>query len=247
MKRFMAKLEYDGTNYSGFQIQPNVITIQEVIERSLSRLLNHPVKVVASGRTDTAVSARGQVIHFDSDTTIPAGKIPYALESLLPLDISMTNCMEVDSNFHARYSVKCKTYSYTTYISKLNRPLHSRCYQYPYSIDINKIKKAAEGLIGTHDFKAFMATGSSVQGTIRQITDINITAKAEILCIEVTGNGFLYNMVRIIVGTLLDIGRGHLPPSVITAMLASGDRRLGGHTAHAIGLCLEKVEYNCLD
>ena len=244
MNRFMATIEYDGRRYAGYQIQNNALTIQEVLERALSRLFNHEIKIVASGRTDTGVSARGQIIHFDSDTTIPADRIPYALEQFLPNDISMTSCKTAPADFHARYCAKSKTYSYHVYVSKIKKPLYDRHYQYPFSINISDMKTAAKALEGTHDFRAFMSSGSSVIGTIRTIENLTIHSNGEVLCIEVTGSGFLYNMVRIIVGTLLDIGRGHLPIHTISDMIKHCDRSLGGLTAPAIGLCLERVVYS---
>ena len=244
MSRFYAVVEYDGANYNGFQIQNNGITIQEVLEKSLSTLLGEPIKVVASGRTDSEVSARGQVIHFDSNTTIPAEKVPFAIERLLPKDISITSCKVVSSDFHARYSAKRKTYSYTVYFSKVNRPLYDKAYRFPYDIDRELLKEACSKLIGEHDFRAFMATGSSIKGTIRTIYDIRIKEGKDMLKIYIEGNGFLYNMVRIIVGTTLDIARGRLPLDTIDNMLKNGDRAIGGHTAPAHALCLECVKYN---
>ena len=243
MNRYMATIEYDGKKYAGYQIQNNALTIQEVLERALTSLFKSSMKVVASGRTDTGVSARGQIIHFDASTTIPANKIPYALERLLPDDISMTTCEIVSSDFHARYSAKSKTYSYSIYMSNIKKPLYNRHYQYPYAINIDDIIHASKALEGTHDFRAFMASGSLVKGTVREVEQIKITTSGELLTFEITGNGFLYNMVRIIVGTLLDIGRGHLKADAITNMLDTCDRSLGGHTAPAIGLCLERVVY----
>lgn len=244
MNRYMATIEYDGKMYAGYQIQNNALTIQEVLERALLGLFNKNIKVIASGRTDTGVSARGQVIHFDAETTIPADKIPFALENLLPNDISMTACEIAPSDFHARYSAKSKTYSYSIYLSKLNKPLFNRHYQYPYPINIEHIILASKALEGTHDFRAFMASGSLVKGTVRTIEKININSSDELLTIDITGNGFLYNMVRIIVGTLLDIGRGHLKTDTIANMINTCERSIGGHTAPAIGLCLERVIYS---
>ena len=239
----MATIEYDGKAYAGYQIQNNALTIQEVLERALSTLFTNPTKIVASGRTDTGVSAKGQIIHFDADTTIPAERIPLALEHILPMDIAMTDCKIAASDFHARYSAKSKTYSYKIYLSKVNKPLYNRFYQYPYPIKINLMQNAICALEGTHDFRAFMASGSSVTDTVRTIDRAVMQIDEDIITIKVTGNGFLYNMVRIIVGTLLDIGRGHLQPNAICDMIATGDRSHGGHTAPAIGLCLDTVYY----
>lgn len=243
MQRYKATIEYDGANYAGFQVQPNGLSIQEVLENALSELFHSPTKVVASGRTDAGVCARGQVIHFDSDTTIPAGKIPLAIIKLLPSDIAMLECEQVDSHFHARYGAKRKTYSYSICVSKVKRPLYPKCYIYPYSVDMAKLKQSASQLVGTHDFGSFMAAGSSIKTTVRTIYDIDIIKDGDLIKLNITGNGFLYNMVRIIVGTLLDINRGRLPEDTIAKMLETGDRKLGGHTAPSVGLCLESVIY----
>lgn len=241
--RFKATIEYDGKNYSGWQIQDNAVTVQETLEKALSTLFESETKIVASGRTDTGVSARGQVVHFDSETTIPADKIPFALERYLPIDISMLDCEAISDDFHARYSAKSKTYSYSFYINKLNKPLYNRSYCYPYEIDIDLMRKCANQLVGEHNFAAFMATGSDIKTTVREIYSIDIEKNGELYLLNITGNGFLYNMVRIIVGTLLDIARGRLDKNTIINMLETGKRELGGHTAPAHGLCLEKVYY----
>lgn len=244
MNRYKCTIEYDGSSYAGFQVQPNAVSIQQVLEQALSTLFGIQTKVTASGRTDSGVSAKGQVIHFDAQTQIEASKIPFALKTLLPSDIAVTRCEIVDNNFHARFSAKAKTYSYKIMFTKINRPLYKKYYQYPYAVDFKLLEQALSKLKGRHDFKAFMASGSDIINFERDIYDISLK-QIEDNCyqISITANGFLYNMVRIIVGLCLDIARGKIPLENIDKMFASGDRSLGGHTAPPEPLTLEKVFY----
>lgn len=244
MKRYKCLVEYDGQNYSGFQVQPNAITIQEIIEKALSTLFKTDTKITASGRTDSGVSARGQVIHFDANTDIKDEKIPYALQNLLPDDISILYCKEVSKDFHARFSAIAKTYSYKICLTNINRPLYKKYYQYPFKIDIALLKAALEKLKGKHNFKAFMSSGSDVIDFERDILAIDLVNLNEnCFEIKITANGFLYNMVRIIIGTVLDIARGKLDILCIDKMFETGDRKFGGHTAPPEPLTLEKVFY----
>ena len=174
MKRYKCLVEYDGQNYSGFQVQPNAITIQEIIEKALSTLFKTDTKITASGRTDSGVSARGQVIHFDANTDIKDEKIPYAIQNLLPDDISILYCKEVSKDFHARFSAIAKTYSYKICLTNINRPLYKKYYQYPFKIDIALLKAALEKLKGKHNFKAFMSSGSDVIDFERDILAIDL-------------------------------------------------------------------------
>lgn len=244
MKRYKCLMEYDGQNYAGFQIQPNAVTIQQITETALSSLFGKETKITASGRTDSGVSARGQVIHFDTDSDIPADKIPFAVKTLLPDDISILSCTEVDNLFHARFSAKAKTYCYKICLTKVNRPLYKKYYQYPFNINLQLLEEALNHLKGTYNFKAFMAAGSDISNFERTIYDIKLVKENnDCYSIKITANGFLYNMVRIIVGTVLDIARGKLTIQNIDKMLESGDRNFGGHTAPAEPLCLEEVFY----
>lgn len=244
MKKYKCKLQYDGENYAGFQIQPNANTVQAEVEKALSTLFKAEIKIVASGRTDSGVSAKGQIIHFECDTEIAADKIPFALQTLLPSDISILNCEIAPNDFHARYSAKAKTYSYKICFTQLNLPLYKKYYQYPFNVDINLLKKALDKLCGTHNFKAFMASGSTICNFEREIYNITLNNLEENCYeIQITANGFLYNMVRIIVGSVLDIARGKLPIENIDKMFETGDRSYGGHTAPPEPLILEEVFY----
>ncbi len=244
MARYKCIMEYDGENYAGFQIQPNALTVQECTEKALSDLFGVATKITASGRTDSGVSARGQVIHFDSDTEIAEDKIPFALKSFLPNDIAIISCAKVNDEFHARFSAKAKTYSYQICITKINRPLYKKHYQYPYNIDLDLLNAALLKIKGKHNFKAFMSSGSDISNFEREIYDIELIKTAnDCFKIKITANGFLYNMVRIIVGTALDIARGKIDIANLDKMFESGDRNLCGHTAPPEPLTLEEVFY----
>ena len=244
MARYKCIMEYDGENYAGFQIQPNALTVQECTEKALSDLFGVATKITASGRTDSGVSARGQVIHFDSDTEIAEDKIPFALKSFLPNDIAVISCVKVNDEFHARFSAKAKNYSYQICITKINRPLYKKHYQYPYNIDLDLLNAALLKIKGKHNFKAFMSSGSDISNFEREIYDIELIKTAnDCFTIKITANGFLYNMVRIIVGTALDIARGKIDIANLDKMFESGDRNLGGHTAPPEPLTLEEVFY----
>lgn len=245
MARIKATIQYCGCNYSGFQVQPNAVTVQEVLESALSRVYNSRINVTASGRTDSGVHALGQVIHFDApSSSLPCDKLPFAVAQYLPNDVSIIEAAEVDSEFHARYSCKSKTYKYRLICSEYNLPLeYGRAWICAYQIDVDKMKKAAKYFVGEHDFKAFMASGSNVQSTIRHITKLDICEYDNCIEIVVSANGFLYNMVRIIVGTLVDVGRGRIDVSDIDDIILSGERAKAGKTAPPDGLYLVSAEY----
>jgi tRNA pseudouridine38-40 synthase len=242
--RFRITIEYSGKNYNGWQRQENGIGVQQVIEDTLSELTGEKIVITGSGRTDTGVHAAGQVAHFDSDTKIPPEKLVFAMNALLPDDVKLTRCEIVDENFHAQYSAKRKTYRYQTYISRIPSPLKDDYYaQVIPPVDIEKVRRAAKKLVGVHDFKAFCSSSVQKKSTVREIYSLKVIHEGDILAFEVEGNGFLYNMVRIIVGTLIYIGRGKLAENTIDEMLATGIRKLGGKTFPAKGLCLIHVEY----
>lgn len=244
MRRIKATVEYDGRNYCGFQIQPNGITVQEVIETALKNLTGEVIKVVCSGRTDSGVHAVGQVIHFDTDTAIPTQSIPLALTPYLPKDIALIECTDVSPLFHARYSAVNKTYIYKVCLSKINRPLmRGRYYIVKYDVDIESMLNAAKSLQGEHDFAGFMSSGSSVENTVRNLYRLNLDIANDIITFELTANGFLYNMVRIIVGTLIDVGRGRISVEDVIEARDKADRAYSGHTAPPDGLYLMSVNY----
>ena len=243
MRNLKITVQYDGTKYCGWQKQPNSPGIQGEIEYAIYEITKEKVNITGSGRTDAGVHALGQVANFKTNSNIPASRIPDALNAKLPKDISIIDCEEVDEDFHSRYSAKGKIYRYLIYNKPYRSPLYKdTSYHIRYDLDIDKMRSEAKSLLGTHDFKGFMSSGSSVKDTVRTIYDISITEKEDLIVLEVEGNGFLYNMVRIIVGTLVDIGRGRITKSM-EEIIASGNRGESGHTAPAQGLFLKKVHY----
>lgn len=247
--KFKMTVEYDGTNYVGWQIQKNGMSVQEKLENAMEKLFKTHISTTASGRTDSGVHAKGQVVSFFAETTIPADKIPFALNNLLPIDISAVGCEMVDDDFNARFSAKRKTYVYKVYTSSIPHPMleryHTRIVQ---KLDFEEMVKAAKFITGKHDFKCFQAVGSVVNSTVREIYDLTVTKKidcgTEIFEFSVTGNGFLYNMVRIIAGTLVYVGLHKIKSSDIEKIIKTKDRKHAGKTLGPNGLCLMSVEYD---
>ena len=251
MRNVKIKIEYDGTNYSGWQIQgkvgkdtPTKKTLQQEIQDVLSRILQEDIKITGSGRTDAGVHASCQIANFKTNSKMPARTIQRALNSLLPEDIVALSVHDAEANFHSRFDAVYKIYSYRI----LNRP-HASAFdrQYyhhiPYKLDSRLMASAAKALIGKKDFKSFQAKDKKERNSIRQIKSITVKRKGYFITINIQANGFLYNMARNIVGTLIEIGRGKIPPESIKAILLAKDRTKAGPTAPAKGLCLVKVGY----
>lgn len=244
MKNVKLVIEYDGTLYSGWQKQKNALTIQEVIERVLYSVTGEKINILGSSRTDAGVHARGFVGNFFTSSNIPSEKFKDVLNGRLPNDIVIQESKEVAMDFHSRYCSKGKTYSYTV----LNRPQRSaigRNYSFYYrkKLDIDAIKEAMPLIIGTHDFSAFKSTGGSAKTDIRTISNFEIATKNDYLIFYITGNGFLYNMVRIIMGTIIQVGLGKIESQSVKDIILSKDRNMAGPCLPANGLCLEKVYY----
>ena len=243
MRNIKITIQYNGKNYCGWQKQNNSPGIQGTIEKAIFDITREEVKLTGSGRTDAGVHALGQVANFKINSQIPVDRIPNALNAKLPKDISIVKAEEVDEDFHSRYSAKKKTYRYQIYNSPYRSPIYADIsYPVKYDLDIDKMKKEAKSLIGTYDFKGFMSSGSSVTDTVRTIYNIEVSKSEDLIIIEIEGNGFLYNMVRIIAGTLVDIGRGRIAEKMST-IIESKSRSMAGHTAPAHGLFLKKVDY----
>jgi tRNA pseudouridine38-40 synthase len=245
MQRYKCIILYDGTNFSGYQVQPNKRTVQSEFEAALAKLhKGKEVKVFASGRTDAGVHAKGQVIHFDSPLSIPESRWPAALNSVLPSDIAVLSVECVSGTFHSRFNAIGKEYRYFLYLSAKRDPFkRNYAYQCPYSLDLEAMKAAAQHLLGTHDFTSFCSAKTEMEDKVRTIKEIHFSMEGELLTLQFVGNGFLYNMVRILVGTLLEIGSGERKPEDVPELLAKKDRRLTGKTAPAHGLYLWKVFY----
>ncbi len=238
-------ISYDGTEYSGWQVQPGKDTVQSRLEQAVYEVTGEKVRVTGSGRTDAGVHAKGQVAHFVTNTTTTTPENFYrALNAHLPFDIRVINSERVDDNFQACRSAKKKTYSYSAYLSRVEKPLKERyAVRFDHRLDVEKIVKASELFVGEHDFKGFCASRSGAKTSVRKIYSFEIKRDGEDLIFLITGNGFLYNMVRIIVGTLVEVGRDKLSFDELRELINGGDRSLGGRTLPAKGLCLEKVEY----
>jgi len=244
MRNIKLTIEYDGTCYNGWQSQENGRAIQDEIENAIFKLTGEKIRVTGASRTDAGVHACGQVCNFFTSSSIPADKFSFALNTLLPGDIVIKKSEEVSGDFHARFSAKGKKYRYVIYNSPHpSALLRSRSWHVFYKLDIEAMKEAATYLIGTHDFTCFMAQGSNVKSTVRTIWEMSIEKEKEIVQIEVSGNGFLYNMVRIIVGTLIEIGAGKIRPEQIDDIMKKCDRKLAGRTAPRQGLYLVEVYY----
>jgi tRNA pseudouridine38-40 synthase len=239
-------IEYDGTNYSGWQIQKNTReTIQQKLEDALTKINKQKVKVIGAGRTDAGVHAAGQTANFFLDVDIPAEKIPLALNSELPADIICKKAEKVSADFHSRYDARGKKYRYRILNSNFNSVfVRNFVYRVSQKLDLKQMQKAANLLEGQHDFAAFCAAGSSVESTVRTIYSFDVIQTAEEIWFDVIGNGFLYNMVRILVGTLLEIGIGKKTISNVKQALIECDRKLAGATAPAQGLTLLEVLYD---
>ncbi len=272
--RYRAVISYFGAAYVGWQRQLNGLSVQQVLEEALTKVFGAPTSCTASGRTDAGVHAEGQVVHFDAETSIPDEKIPFAVNAELPWDISMLLCERAADDFNARFHAKRKTYCYRLYLSRHRRPLLDPTHEHiPIPLDITAMRDAARVIEGVHDFKCFEAAGSVVKNTVREVYGVrivtgslptipmptpdpaladvpmllNLTDPREFNCtvdISVTGNGFLYNMVRIIAGTLVYVGMGKLGVEDVKNALDSGDRTLAGKTLPAKGLHLIEVVYD---
>ncbi len=243
--RYKLEISYDGSNYSGFQIQVDKDTIQSRLERAFEVVYREHIDIVASGRTDAGVSAIMQICHFDTDKAVDCKKNIGYLNTLLPKDIRVISISPVEENFHARKSAKQKTYMYYFYTGS-TVPVYERiATNIGYNLDIDSMKEACKYIIGEHDFTCFCASNTSVKDKVRCVYDIHISdVEDNLYKMEITGNGFLYNMVRIIMGTLVSVGMGKIKPEDIIKIIDGKDRSLSGKTMPSKGLYLKKVIYS---
>lgn len=244
LRKIKLIVAYDGTNYCGWQYQPNGITIEEVLNRHLSELLKEEIKVVGASRTDSGVHALGNVAVFRTQARMPADKISFALNTRLPEDIRIQDSCEVPEEFHPRFADTVKTYEYRIFNRRFPDPtkrLYSYFYYYP--LDVERMKEAAAYLVGEHDFKSFCTHKPEVENTVRTVYSLDIEKEGDMVCLRIRGNGFLYNMVRIIAGTLIRVGGGSIEPREIKEILEARDRRRAAETARPEGLTLVKIEY----
>ena len=256
MRNLKLTIEYDGTSYCGWQIQNHLRrtkrSIQETIEKTLEKILQEKIRLFASGRTDAGVHALAQAANFKTNSSIATEKLQRGLNGLLPEDIAITNIEEVSQDFHSRFTAKSKLYRYII----LNQPypsalLKDRAYFCPYALNVKLMRQEARCLLGRHDFKSFSASGSSSKTTVRTVKNISIKVKRgsryavrhTLVMIDIEADGFLYNRVRSIVGTMLEIGRGRFKEGCMKKILRAKDRNLSGPTVPAKGLFLVKVNY----
>lgn len=244
MRNIKLTIEYDGKDFNGWQKQPNKLNIQGEIERAIEEISGEKVELIASGRTDAGVHALGQVANFKTNIKIPINKIPIALNTKLKASIRILNAEEVDERFHSRYNCKKKTYRYIINNSENGTAIYRNLeYHYPQKLNVEAMNEAAQSFVGEHDFKGFKASGTSSKSSVRTIYSAKVFKEKERVIIELTGNGFLYNMVRIIAGTLIDVGIGKIDAKNISNIIKSGDRKKAGKTLPPNGLYLVNVEY----
>ena len=237
--RVKLTIEYDGTDYCGWQIQPNGTSVQQVITDAVKKVTGETVKLIGSGRTDAGVHA------LDTNSAVPADKFSNALNAVLPADVKIVRSERADDSFNARFSAKKKTYEYHIYVSPFPRPLKSRyAAQICYPVNVEAMNSVAARFVGEHDFRCFLASNSSVETTVRTIYRAEVTARGDEIVFSVTGNGFLYNMVRIMAGTLVAAGEGKISAADVDKMIEKGERSLAGKTMPAQGLTLKSVEYD---
>jgi len=242
--RIKLVVEYDGTDFHGFQRQPGRRTVDQVLEEAIFQVTREEVQVIGSGRTDAGVHALGQVVAFDSRMVIPPARYCQAINTFLPPDVRILCSEEAAPDFHPRYHARSKTYRYLVYRVSEGYTFHRRyAYQYTRSLDLPRLQEAARHIAGKHDFRGFMASGSDVQDTVRTVHRFTIEEDLPWLKFEITGDGFLYRMVRNLVGTLIEIARGAMTIEQMQEVLRTGDRTKAGPTAPARGLYLVRVDY----
>lgn len=244
MRNIKIIIEYDGTGYHGWQRQPNGISIQEVLESKLSLITNGRVRLIGSGRTDAGVHAEGQVANFKTETTVECRGLLKGINSLLPMDIAVRDLIDVDDEFHARYSAKSKIYSYKIYNSSVRSPRYRNYSWHVFEmLDLESMQNAASYLLGTKDFSSFCAAGGDAKTYTRTVLDCGIVKEKAVIVFTIEANGFLRYMVRNIVGTLVDVGKGRISPEEFMALIESKDRTNAGITAPPQGLVLREVKY----
>ncbi|ODM08909.1 tRNA pseudouridine(38-40) synthase TruA [Eisenbergiella tayi] len=244
MKRVMLTVAYDGTNYHGWQLQSNGISIEEVLNRCLTELLKEPVQVIGASRTDSGVHAFGNIAVFDTRARMPGDKFSYALNQRLPEDIRIRGSREVSLTFHPRKTDSIKTYEYRILNEEFPNPVKRLYSHFTYlPLDEKKMNEGAKFLIGEHDFKSFCSVNAQVESTVRTIYSCEVQREGTEVVIRISGGGFLYNMVRIIAGTLMDVGNGKYPPETVADILKAKERTAAGPTAPARGLTLISYEF----
>lgn len=244
MRNLLLTISFDGTAYHGWQVQDNAVTVQQTLQDALEHICSKRDNIVGCSRTDAGVHANMYCCNVRTDSTIDCKKLVGALNAVLPKDIAALDCTEVDYDFHARYDCKSKEYIYKIWNSPNKNPfLYNYSLHYKYPLDAEFLDRQAKAFIGTHKFDSFCAAGSSVEDTERTVMNASVERKGDMVIFRVEANGFLYNMVRIMVGTLIDISRGRLPADSIEGIINAKNRSAAGYTAPAHGLYLHKIHY----
>ncbi|HXV20415.1 MAG TPA: tRNA pseudouridine(38-40) synthase TruA [Desulfuromonadales bacterium] len=244
MKTIFLTVEYDGTDFVGWQIQPNGRSVQEVLETALTRVLGAPVRIHSAGRTDAGVHARGMTAHFETAADLPLAAYREGVNRLLPPDVAVRVATEAPEGFHARFDARGKWYRYAIYVAPVRSPLLGRsAWHLRAPLDLAAMDRAAQDFVGRHDFAAFRSAGCDARTTEREVFSVQMENQGELLLIDVRGAGFLRNMVRVMVGTLVEIGMGRRPHTDVASLLCQGCRQKAGRTAPALGLCLMEVWY----
>ena len=243
IRKIKLTIEYDGVCFLGYQTQKNSRTVQGELEKALKKIFQKKIISYAASRTDSGVHAEGQVVHFETSAQLPPGKIQQALNHYLPKDLSVVEISEVPLSFHAQYSTKWKRYEYRVLHSRHRSPIENRAYQFFHPLNLNQMKQAVRLLRGRHDFRAFESSGGRRKNAIRTIRTFRIQKKGKIISFLVEADGFLYKMVRSLVGTLLEVGTGKIELSTVRKILRTKDRNLIGPTAPSHGLVLKRVSY----
>jgi len=244
MKNILLTIEYDGTDFVGWQVQPNGRSVQEVLEMALARVLGAPVRIHSAGRTDAGVHARGMTAHFETASDLPLAAYREGVNRLLPPDVAVREASEAADGFHARFDAQGKWYRYAIYSASVRSPLLGRrAWHLRSALDLEAMVRAARNFVGCHDFAAFRSAGCDARTTVREVFSVQLEQQGELLLIDVRGSGFLRNMVRVMVGTLVEIGMGRRPDSDVPYLLRQGCRQKAGRTAPPQGLCLMEVWY----
>jgi tRNA pseudouridine38-40 synthase len=244
MRTILLIIEYDGTDYAGWQLQPNGLTVQEVVEGALAQLLGQHVRVHSSGRTDAGVHARGMAAHFHTAADLPLRAFREGVNTLLPPDVAVRAAREVGNDFHARFSARAKWYRYTIYRDAVRSPLCARtAWHLRGDLDFERLRAAAALLVGEHDFAAFRTSGCAAKTTVRELYAVAVSCDGPLVYLDLRGSGFLKNMVRMLVGTLVEIGQGRRPVDDLSRLLDGEPGLRSGATAPAHGLCLQEVWY----
>jgi tRNA pseudouridine38-40 synthase len=237
-------ISYDGTRYCGWETQKNGLAVQEVLEKAIEKITGEAVDLEGSGRTDAGVHALGQVASFKLEHRIPARKLLLALNATIPPDIAVLDACDAPAGFHARFAAVSKTYRYTILNDRVRRPLMlSQVFHFPQPLDAAAMHDAAQAIVGTHDFRAFAKEADRKRSCVRTIFRASVVRSGPLVTLEVTGSGFLYNMIRIIAGTLIDVGLGKRPRDALAKLVMGGRRVHAGFTVPASGLCLVSVDY----